>query len=733
MSRSSTLAATSDEGYSLAELCTDIAKDLKVIFAMGKMDPKYKRVARSLMSIIAHPRARMSVRAVASVLGVTVYQAWMARKHAESHFAGACVEHVIHKRCAIPEDVAIHLSAYSVSGEMCKVRMAPMRNAISKALLERNMPITQLYKKYLAEVKRLERAGSPLTRAVSMSKFRKVMSARIFTDPAAEEAACEICLEYIIEVLEDIGKLIDKLGMWLSNEPKTKQLKQLLKVVGISIRTGEFASHQSQGHSGTLMHDTMHALSDPHNSRLAEDCTHDLAMDCPVCNGPFYLESEIRACINRLEHKNEVELPALEEMRVQVSELFGTRKLIRGLGHVVRDRRQSQSRIDYIKELQDHQCFYNVDYCSKLDRKKNRMGKTEGFGGAKVSLSGTLVLLKIPKPGTVGVKWEHFPEGAEQGKPELQGKYIQVFVQVYCDDSNQDGWHALGVHEVMDKVIKMTFPHLTEVFMDCDNGPHYQNAGSILRIVENFKRTGLRLRVVTSCEPGEGKWFSDAKFAHIKYLFQRAIKYDLGDAVCARTFCKVANDLGGESSSIIVFLDADTMKRDVQVPMPAGAITGIDHYRVKETTDDAEPGLILRRSHRVGVGILLTAEQIEAKWKGKKWPCLGCKFEVGSNINTKMKGTFEEERDARKSKLKATEIRRQERAAKLADDEGKVLEMERTLRAIDICNSCGAKLEKGDTEEEVQRILADHAVRDCHARLPARHKFPCVVCSKASA
>jgi len=98
-----------------------------------------------------------------------------------------------------------------------------------------------------------------------------------------------------------------------------------------------------------------------------------------------------------------------------------------------------------------------------------------------------------------------------------------------------------------------------------------------------------------------------------------------------------------------------------------------------------------------------------------------------------MKGTFEEERDARKSKLKATEIRRQERAAKLADDEGKVLQMERTLRAIDICNSCGAKLEKGDTEEEVQRILADHAVRDCHARLPARHKFPCVVCSKASA
>ena len=148
MSRSSTLAATSDEGYSLAELCTDIAKDLKVIFAMGKMDPKYKRVARSLMSIIAHPRARMSVRAVAKVLGVTVYQAWMARKHAESHFAGACVEHVIHKRCAIPEDVAIHLSAYSVSGEMCKVRMASMRNAISKALLERNMPITQLYKKY---------------------------------------------------------------------------------------------------------------------------------------------------------------------------------------------------------------------------------------------------------------------------------------------------------------------------------------------------------------------------------------------------------------------------------------------------------------------------------------------------------------------------------------------------------------------------------------------------------
>ena len=79
---------------------------------------------------------------------------------------------------------------------------------------------------------------------------------------------------------------------------------------------------------------------------------------------------------------------------------------------------------------------------------------------------------------------------------------------------------------VRDAVVRRVFPHLTEAFQDCDNGPHYQNSAKILTLVDNHKRTGLKIVISCSCEPGEGKWFVDAKFSHIKRHHAKNIKYD---------------------------------------------------------------------------------------------------------------------------------------------------------------------------------------------------------------
>ena len=102
------------------------------------------------------------------------------------------------------------------------------------------------------------------------------------------------------------------------------------------------------------------------------------------------------------------------------------------------------------------------DYCSKLERLRHRMGKSEGYGGAKVSLHGTQIILRIPPPDTPGVDWSRFPAGAREGNEELQGKYLHVFLQIYCDDSEQDAWHAVNVHMVRDTIIRLLF-HVSHV------------------------------------------------------------------------------------------------------------------------------------------------------------------------------------------------------------------------------------------------------------------------------
>ena len=140
---------------------------------------------------------------------------------------------------------------------------------------------------------------------------------------------------------------------------------------------------------------------------------------------------------------------------------------------------------------------------------------------------------------------------------------LHVFLQIYCDDSEQDAWHAVNIHAVRDAVIRSIFPHLTEAYHDCDNGPHYQNAAKVLTLVKNMERHGIRIIVSSSCEPGEGKWFVDAKFSHINRHHKRNIKFNIGDAVCADSYGRSALLLGGESSSVVAVVDATSLRRDL--------------------------------------------------------------------------------------------------------------------------------------------------------------------------
>ena len=717
--------------YELVDLFVDVAKDLRVLREAAKFDTSLKRVARSLASVLAHPRTGLSIRQLSRSLETSRHEARAARHHAEVKFAGAVVEKSVSTRVIKSEEVAINLAGHRLSHDVCRVREASMRNAMSKAILERTMPISKLYELY---EKQCDANNITKKDRYGRESYRKFLRAEAYTEPSEESACCEICLEFIDETCDSIKKLIEEACLGLPGGEKMKQLTRMLKAVRASLKTGVLASHQSQGHDGSLMHDTYYALSDPHEPRLAEDCDHAMEMDCTLCNGQFYLRDEIAAVIDWLDTNTDTEKERITEFRSNLLTYFGMTGLLRGTGHLIRDRRQSQFRIDAVKELsgQYHRFFFSDDYCSKLEREKHRMGKSEGYGGAKVSLHGTLIIMAIPPPDTAGVKWENMPKGAQEGAAELQGKFLHVFLQIYCDDSTQDAWHAVNVHAVRDMIIHSLFPHLTEGFSDCDNGPHYQNVAKVLTLVENLERHGIKIVVSCSCEPGEGKWFVDAKFAHVKRHHRRNARFDLGDAVCADSYGRSAVMLGGESPSIVAVLDAASLRRDLQLKTPPGGIKDISHLRVKQPTPSG--GLLLFRSWRIGSGIEMTAAQVAAAWKGAKWPEPEPVFTMPKTgeavaVNAKVKGTFEDERNARTEKASSRTQKAALQEAKRAEKRAKLEEFLSGMQTAVRCDVCWIPVST-DGFDTAEAAMQTHRATGCLGALPGRHRFPCVSCNR---
>jgi len=406
-------------GYSFLDLCADMRRDIAVLNRSGKLDPKYRRAARSLESFVAHRRTGLSLAKVAKVLGITIPEARAARLHAELKYAGAAVSKAVFTRNCIPADVAAHLAGHRVSHAVCDILDASIRNSMAKTLLARKLPIPELHSRYLQECSKLG-----ISRPLKLRKYQWFLTASAFTVPKAESACCEWCLEFLDEAFASIRALIDEVCLCLDGMEKRDQLRKMHKTVSVSIRRGEFASHQSNGHSECLMHDILYALSDPHDARLAEDCDHELSMSCPSCNGIFYLRAELEAVIDYVELYCDVDDERIAEFRSRADEYFGMRGVLRGMGHLVRDRRQSQCRKDSTTESPLHLGFASYDYCSKLDRERHVMGKSEGYGSSKVSLQGFLLIMKVPPPDTPNVRWEFMPKGAKEGKPELQASRV---------------------------------------------------------------------------------------------------------------------------------------------------------------------------------------------------------------------------------------------------------------------------------------------------------------------
>ena len=72
---------------------------------------------------------------------------------------------------------------------------------------------------------------------------------------------------------------------------------------------------------------------------------------------------------------------------------------------------------------------------------------------------------------------------------------------------------------------------------------YWEPRSKVLTLVGNLERHGIKIVVVVascSCEPGEGKWFVDAKFAHVKRHHRRNVRFDLGGAVCVDSYGRSA-------------------------------------------------------------------------------------------------------------------------------------------------------------------------------------------------
>ena len=67
--------------YELVDLFVDVAKDLRVLREAAKFDTSLKRVARSLASVLAHPRTGLSIRQLSRSLETSRHEARAARHH----------------------------------------------------------------------------------------------------------------------------------------------------------------------------------------------------------------------------------------------------------------------------------------------------------------------------------------------------------------------------------------------------------------------------------------------------------------------------------------------------------------------------------------------------------------------------------------------------------------------------------------------------------------------------
>ena len=144
-----------------------------------------------------------------------------------------------------------------------------------------------------------------------------------------------------------------------------------------------------------------------------------------------------------------------------------------------------------------------------------------------------------------------------------------------CDDSQQDGMHAVCCLYTLLTLIKEWFPHVTTASRYTDNGPHYACTFHVLAAQQMDSWTGIRITEQVRCEPGEGACIVDAKNAEVKGFMLRNVSHGLGDVLCALSYLENITSGTGLKGLVGVYLDAEdvqTMREHWTAPK---ALTGI--------------------------------------------------------------------------------------------------------------------------------------------------------------
>jgi hypothetical protein len=699
---------------------------------------KYKLLFTQLLSLLADTSAGYTISELQSLLAgrdiaVTSYAIKQARKHADEQFAGAPVERVKHVRIVTPESTALDMSRHRFRSDVVQVNKGSFRTAASGKLLNRKDTIRNLYAAYATgdHVADELRGG---WKPYGLTKFTEFMTASLFGNASALMASCDKCLDFGITMFKLAADMITELASVLGeNNAGIKIAHGLHKTASAHFESGRFGYHcQEHADSGAdsvvpAMHDYFHSLSDPDDDKFAESFEYGVDMSCAVCNSVFYLKRTMRFLIDRAQKKMPQNQQTADQVAIWIDdndEIFGGEGIMRYIAHLMRDSRQKQSSDDTLKEMGMTDVRTRRDYYSKLETTGER--KSDNFGAGKVSAHTVEATIRVP-PETVGgkkVDRTYIPDDAEAGQ------FIIVFVQIFCDDSDQDWFHDFQSHACALKCIKEMFPWIENEYGVMDCGPHYTGTATALS-TRQLKATGIRPVRADFDEAGMGSGSIDMKCSQTKMVIWRNKQTGKHQAIDAFSVCVSASN-GGSKGAVNgccnQVMKVETMGRDKQVPLPK---TIKDKAKYASMTFNADGSITFRKSYGIGKGWTISSADLNALWVDDKPPADAAAecFQPGEEGRGELlarpmaKGTMHEEASKRIEEATVLQSKREKRLLELAEEKESEHAALRAGKRTEACSDCGKEVSaRGGA-------MARHKNESCGTNgTPERHRIPCCIC-----
>jgi hypothetical protein len=291
---------------------------LKNAKKLSAQSTDYSRLFRQLLSLLADPQSNLTykdIQAMLSAEGLEVTEDAIkeARKHALDNFAGCTLNKTKHRWVCIDQKTARHMAGYRQASHVVSLNKSNWKNTVGGKPLCRKNTRPKQYKLYVAECKD---AG---VKPYGFSLYNKVFGASIFTDKTGKQAACEICLDYLVHQLAEIKELYTTIS-WTLPEAGRKHYKAHLdtlhQTLTLHFEGGGYGQHcsdyQTSSTTQSCFHCELFALSDPNDEDFREECGHDHEMSCPSCNSYFYLRDSIAHMINRAQEEQTADLDTIQ-------------------------------------------------------------------------------------------------------------------------------------------------------------------------------------------------------------------------------------------------------------------------------------------------------------------------------------------------------------------------------------------------------------------------------------